>query len=160
MSHIIDALKAIQKYHTTYQVGMLQTKAYRFLRDWTNLQLEKYEISANEWALIGLVHDNPKGIRPKTAADEIGVEAPFITAMMATFRERSLISETPDVNDSRAKLLTITAEGGLFVKKVEADLREQTKKLLKDISRKDIASYLIVLSGIVEKNKITYEESK
>ncbi len=86
-------------------------------------------------------------------ADELGVEAPFVTTMNNKLLKLSFVQHVPDPEDNRAKLARITEKGSAFVDEIEVHLRKEMKLLFKDISVKDILAYLHVLQGIINNAK-------
>ncbi len=154
MLYAMGMLKKIRmaaRNRTTYRVGLLQSKAYRSLQQHTAGKLAPSGISPSDWAFLGLLYDNAENpIRPREIADELGVEAPFVTRLFEQLRKKGLVQKKPDPRDRRATLLFLTAQGREFVQRTEALLREETKGLLKDIPRGDILSYIAVLEKIIE----------
>jgi DNA-binding MarR family transcriptional regulator len=149
MAKIISKLLAATRNHTTYDIGMLQAKAYRVLKQQTNAALTSRDIGSIHWALLGLAYATPKGIRPSEAAREIGVEAPFVTTLAQSLGKLGYVSLVPDPDDSRAKLICITEDGKRFVADTEPYLRGKMKEYLKGISLDDLGTYVVVLERIV-----------
>lgn len=149
MAKITSKLLAAARNHTTYDVGMLQAKVYRVLKQQTNAALASRGIGSVHWALLGLAYATPAGIRPSEAARELGVEAPFVTALVQDLAKLGYVKLGPDPNDSRAKLLCITKSGKAFVAETEPYLRGKMKEYLKEISLGDLGTYIVVLERIV-----------
>ncbi len=133
----------------TFRIGLLQTKAYRALKQTTNKFLEPYKLSSVEWALLGLLYDAPKGMRLNVLAHELGVEAPFVTTMISKLSKRAFVEQVIDPEDNRAKITCLTKTGKEFVNTTEAVMRKSMKPLLQGIGLSDILSYLHVLRGII-----------
>lgn len=150
MTGLIKKIINAASHRTTYRIGLLQTKAYRVLKQHTALTLVPYGISTIEWAFLGLLHDSPEGMRSKEAAQEIGVEAPFVTAMVASLKKKDFVIERADKNDSRAKNLSLTPKGHKFVIATENILKESVKDIMTGISPGDILAYLSVLKQMVD----------
>lgn len=136
--------------HKTYRVGLLQTKAYRVLKHQTTKLLEPYGISSVEWAMLGLLYDASKGLRSKKLADELGVEAPFVTTINSKLLDLGYIIHVSDPEDNRAKLVCLTSKGKKFVDETEVYLRQEMKFLFKDVSINDILAYLNVLQDVID----------
>ena len=160
MTGLIKKIINAANLRTTYRIGLLQTKAYRILKQHTAETLSPYGISTIEWAFLGLLHDAPEGMRSKAAADEIGVEAPFITAMVASLRKKDLVLEGQDKKDSRAKNLSLTEKGHEFVIATEKILKESVRGIMKGIGAGDIVSYLAVLKQMVDNGGFKKPSSK
>ncbi len=147
---LLKKMTIASKTHKTYQVGLLQTKAYRILKQSTTKLLEPYSISSIEWAMLGLLYDAPKGMRLMKVADELGVEAPFVTTMNINLSQRGFITNVADPEDNRAKLVCLTKSGKVFVDETELYLRREMKMLFKDISINNLLAYLLVLKKLIE----------
>jgi DNA-binding MarR family transcriptional regulator len=145
---LIRALSSVARNRTTYRVGLLQAKAFRILKETTGEFLEPHGISTTEWAFLGLIYDRDS-IRPKEAAQELGVEPPFVTVMFSKLSDKNLITELADPADSRAKLLSLTEAGKRFVATVEKGLRTHMQKVLKGAKPAELVGYLQILERII-----------
>jgi len=136
---------------TTYRAGLLQAKAYRILKSRTNKELLGFAegISSIHWALLGLLHDNPSGLRPREAALELGVEPAFVTTLVSDLKKKGLVESSVDEADSRAKRISITRSGENFLATIEPKLRGAMRPLIAGISMSELAAYLVVLEKIV-----------
>jgi MarR family transcriptional regulator for hemolysin len=150
---LIKKITTAAKYYKTYQVGLLQTKAYRVLKHHTARVLSEFDISTIEWAFLGLLYDNPKGIRLNILATELGVEAPFITQITTRLKKTQYFEHREDPEDSRAKIILMTKEGKAFVDKAEKHLRAETKALFQDVSAADLLTYITVLDKVIHNSK-------
>ncbi len=145
----------IRKIVTTYNIGLLQSKAYRILKFYTADILSQYGLTSIEWALLGQLLDNNEGLKFVEVAGVLGVEAPFVTVLVDGLEKKGLVLRQNDTKDRRAKRITLTALGESKVPEVELVLRKDMKKLLSDISRTDILCYLKVLDSIVQNSDKT-----
>ncbi len=146
----LKKITILAKNQKTYQVGLLQTKAYRVLKQRTAELLKTSDISTVEWAMLGILYDNSQGIRLNILADELGVEAPFVTKMMRKLLKNNLINLIADPEDSRAKVVCLTKQGKSFVEKTELYISKKMKNTFKDISKGDLLRYVLVLQTIVD----------
>lgn len=133
---------------TTYEIGLLQTKAFRTLKERTDGVLLPFEITSTEWAFLGMLHEYKDGIRSSDIADCLGVEAPFVTVLVANFMKRKWVTQSKDKTDMRAKLIFLTSEGHKKVIDIEAIVRKVSKTWLKDVSIKDVLAYIRVLKKL------------
>ncbi len=147
---IIQKISTAAHNSTTYRAGLLQTKSYRILKHSTAAALQEFDIATIEWAFLGLLNDVPHGMRPGDVADELGVEASFITHMVTRLKKTGLIELTTDRNDSRARNIALTSRGREFVIRAEQHLRIATKPLLRGIPLRDLITYLDVMQRIIE----------
>jgi MarR family transcriptional regulator for hemolysin len=147
----LERFKSAARNRTTYRAGLLQAKAYRILKLRTNRELNRIEIgiSSIHWALLGLLHDEPQGMRPREAALELGVEAAFVTALVADLKKKGFVESRADENDNRAKRLSITQKGDAFVSATEPKLRAAMRPLIHGLSINEITAYRLALEKIV-----------
>lgn len=126
---------------------------YRALKTYTGDKLSVHNISTIDWALLGLLYDNSDGIRSSHLAEELGVEAPFVTVLFGKLKKMNLVDSKVDKNDSRVKNIFLTPKGKLFMPKVEAELFQELKIFIEDIPKKDVVVYLSVLEQIINNSK-------
>lgn len=150
MINIIKKLKVAAHNTTTYRAGLLQTKAYRILKQHTTKLLSQHDITTVEWAMLGLLYDNKKGLRASALAYELGVEAPFITQIVNRIKKTAFIGQVQDAEDSRAKILQLTPKGRAFVDSTERYLRDETRSLFRGIPFADLMTYLSVMQAIID----------
>lgn len=138
---------------TTYRLGLLQARAYRILKKSSSDHLVAVDISTLDWALLGLLYDEPKGYRLNKVAELLGVEAPFVTEMVKALKRKGYVEQITDAKDSRAKILKLSAKGKEFVPILDASLKKKLRFLLSGASPKDIYGYLKVLEIIIQNEK-------
>lgn len=139
--------------NTTYQAALLQTKAHRIIKQHVSHSLKDLGISSVHWTFLGLLYDSPKGARLIYLANELGVEAPFITALIQDLKDKKLIDYTQDPDDSRARIAKLNAAGKKFVYKTELYLQEKMRGMSEDIKSKEVLIYLGVLEKIINNSK-------
>ena len=147
---IIEKIKRVVWNRTTYRLGLLQTKAYRILKNHTDEALSQYSLSSVDWAILGLLHDNREGLRSKEVADELGVEAPFVTTLCSKLEKIKFVTSHVNSIDSRAKNIQLTSKGHEFVSSTEEHIHNHMKKLLRGTKSDDLLSYIAVLEKIIE----------
>ncbi|MES2437066.1 MAG: hypothetical protein V4519_03560 [Patescibacteria group bacterium] len=147
---LFKKIKTVTSTTTTYRAGLLQTKAYRALKQHTAAVLDDSNISTVEWGFLGLLRENPKGLRLSILANELGVEAPFVTQMVNRLKPKGFFEVVTDPEDSRAKIMCLTQKGIEFVDSTEKILREKTRRLFHGASLTDLAAYLTVLQTIID----------
>ncbi len=153
---MIQIFKKIQnaiQHNKTYTAGLLQARVYRLFKSYTQEKLKKYHISTIDWALLGLLYEIPDGIRPSVLAEQLGVESPFVTVIIRKLRKLELVENITDKKDSRVKIMHLTEKGRDVIPKIEEYLKQETRKLVKDISRADLMTYLSVLEHINRNGK-------
>lgn len=135
---------------STAEAGILQTKAYRALRQFMGQCLGPHDISLTGWALLGKVA-HTHGIRASVLAADLSVKRPLVTEMLREFESKGLLTRRTDPADSRAKQIVLTDKGAQFVQDLERELRSELHGFLHDISVDDLAIYLKVLRIIADK---------
>lgn len=132
---------------TTYQAGLLQSRAFRKLSVFLNNALKEHHLTMTEWAFLGLVSDHKK-VRMQSMAAFLDVEPPFATKLSRSLENKGLIIRKTDTHDSRVRWITLTPAGVKLVKLVEATLRRQLRDYLKPISLRELIVYVHVLAKI------------
>lgn len=135
---------------STYEAGLIQAQGYRTLKVFLDGFLKKYDLRMQEWALMGIVHDN-KDLSLRKISDILDVEAPLTTRMVAELVRKGLLERAADPEDARIKVVNTTAIGDKLVNEVEAELRTKMREFLKGISPRELATYLKVLKKIADR---------
>jgi len=159
MSKVVKKIRSILNTRKTYQVGLLQDKAYRVLKLETKAVLKPFGITPTQWAFLGILCDNKAEIRLNGLAQELGVKAPLVTVIFTHLKKMNLIDSHKDEDDSRAKKVFLTKKGYEFVTQVEKTLRKEIRPLLNGLSLKEVVAYVSVLEAIV-KNSENYKNNK
>ncbi len=150
MPGIFKKIQSATHNRTTYRVGLLQAKAYRILKNHTGKGLEQHGLSTVQWAFLGLLHDNKSGMKPSVLAIELGVEAPFVTSLVAPLKKKGLVDSKRDEKDTRSKSIYLTTKGTTTVESIEKELRSFMKPLVDGSSIGELLSYVSVLETIIE----------
>ena len=138
---------------TTYQLGLLQAKAYRILKMRTNHALKPYNISTIEWALLGMLSEKKEGLTFGEIAKQLGVEAPFVTELLGKLEQKKLVTLVYSELDRRSKKAFISKDGMKLVSTVEKELRQTMRPLLKSASIKDVLAYRRILEVIIKNSE-------
>ena len=138
---------------TTYQVGVLQSRAYRNLREFMAQHLDAYDYTMMEWALIGLVYDytSDGGARVSQLAVLMDVEVSLITNMLNALEQRKLIERVIDPTDKRARRIITTRKAENDVKRIEKMMRKQMKIWLGNVHDQQLRSYVKILQNLATK---------
>lgn len=133
----------------TYQLGLLQAKAYRTLNKHNGKVLKKYKLNTIEWTLLGSLMEWQEGLKPKDMAILLGVEPSFVSAMVRKLKDKKLVNESFSTRDKRAKYIKLENAGKRLINKIEADLSKKNDLLHHGLSLSDIFTYLKVLKIFV-----------
>jgi DNA-binding MarR family transcriptional regulator len=101
-----------------------------------------------EWVLLGYLIDNPEGKKVREIAEQMSVEAPFITALLNKLEKHKIIKSEPNKKDKRAKIIRITRLGRTIMADIKTHLNAQDVNIFHDISSSDLESYLSVLKQL------------
>lgn len=133
----------------TFEAGILQARAYRNLRAFMQDNLEKYDLTMMQWALLGsIATTGSKGITINELAHILDVEGSLITTMVNTAVKTGTIQKRTHPTDSRVRIVFATKAGTTLVERVESDLRNAMRTWLKDIPRTSLLRYLRTLEKI------------
>lgn len=156
MKSLFDYLKEDPEYSslaTTYQVGLLQTRAYKAVMGRTSEFLSKLKISNSDWVALGIIFEHSKGLRSLELARIMSVNQAYITVVVDKLVKRGYLIVSPDSTDKRAKILHLSTAGKLFVKKTEELLSKEMIILSSGISIDDALSYFKVQKHIIQQSK-------
>jgi len=148
MKNFLEKLHNTRHNLKTYQVGLLQTKAYRKLNKYTQEALKPYQIGTVEWALLGVLYDTQKPMSLKKIATKLDVEPPFVTELIEKLKKQKLVSLEKSKQDGRKKLLSLSEKGQNLVPEIEKMLFRESKKWLSGLSISDVINYIHVLNKI------------
>ena len=133
----------------SYNIGIVQSLAFRILREHVYEALSQYELTPTYWSMLGIIADARDGVRQVEIAEALRVKAPLITVMVRELEERKLIKVVPNQFDARAKLIALTQAGKKYMKTVETTLQTELSQLLDGVTEADMHTYKKVLSAIV-----------
>lgn len=139
---------------TTYGLGILQAKSFRHLKVATAAALKKHGITSVDWAILGVVSENPEGLSLSAISKELGIQAPLVTVRANRLATKQLITITASQADSRQRMASLSTSGKRLMPTIERLLRDQLKPLFAGASARDLLGYISVLARIV-KNKET-----
>ncbi len=137
----------------TYRIGLLITRVYRTLNLHTTDILKDFDISPPEWAMLGILKENNQGLRSYFIAEELGVEASFVTFMHNKLIKKKLIRFVSDKKDKRVKLLSLTRKGEKFVESTEVKIRDATRPLVYGVRMRDMSTFFNVMKKIIHNAK-------
>ncbi|HSI20915.1 MAG TPA: MarR family transcriptional regulator [Verrucomicrobiae bacterium] len=133
----------------THYLALVQSRAYRALRQKVSIALDSFNVSMGEWTLLGQLNET-KGLRLSEVASTLGVEAPLVTNAVKALHAKGFVALEVDSRDTRAKLLTLTKQGEKMLRPIEEAVRAALQPLLKGVSAKENQIYFKVLQRIVQ----------
>lgn len=137
----------------SYQLDLLQAKAYRMTKAATNRALEDHEISATDWSILGALKNAGKPILFGDLARRIGVTAPRITTVINDLTAHDWIVIETDPRDNRRKFISLSKEGQKFLTATEKKVNKETEKLFEGISDRDLSGFIKTLEHITREEE-------
>lgn len=134
----------------TYNIGLLQTKAFKAVMGTTAELLAKLKITNTEWVALGTIFDHSNGLRALSLAKIMDVEQAFISVLASKLAKRGLVIISADPTDKRAKIIHLSKEGKTFVKQTESMLIKELDKISAGITQEEAENYFKVLKSIVD----------
>lgn len=132
---------------TTYQSGIIQSTAYRQLKQQTDEHLREHGITTAQWFVIGIIYDAGKsGIRITDLAKKTGTTLSFLTHTVNLLESKNILARVDDIKDSRAKMVSVAPIYWPKVQLIEEDLRNKMRgSLYSKISPDELKVYIKVL---------------
>lgn len=135
------------KTHKTYDIGMLQVKAYRKLQLYFESLLSKYDLGLPEWALIGLLREN-QALTTSQLAALLSVKPSFVTRTTKELAVKGYIEKRIDDKDSRLIHICLSSMGQQRADNIEREIKKSLKDYLSSIDKDALSIYLNVLNKI------------
>jgi MarR family 2-MHQ and catechol resistance regulon transcriptional repressor len=136
---------------STYQTGLLQSKAHRALATFMTESLNQSDISLPQWAVLGLLFDNDDS-RPYKIAAMLGVRPPVATAVINELEYKKMVVRKPHATDNRATVISLTRKGKTLVGKVETRLYKKLREFLDDVTTPELVVYIRVMAKLAAKS--------
>lgn len=149
---LFSDIKRIAENRTTYDIGLIQARGYRMLKQLTATVVNKEGLSTSEWAMLGIISHHPSGVRSTEVAELLGVRPPLVSRLITRLESGEWITVLQG-SDKRERILSLTKHAKVRVPKIETLVRKELTPLLKGVSTSDLAGYLKTLSLIAENSK-------
>lgn len=109
--------------------------------------LATHEISMWGYSVLTALDETP--VRTQAAlAEAIGADKSRIIGTLDELQDTGLIDRTPDPDDRRVRLLSITTQGRRVRRAVRRDIRVREDRLLAKLPAKDREAFLRVLQQL------------
>lgn len=136
----------------TYQACILQSRAYRNLREFMVVQLKPYDLTMMEWVLLGIVNESmPDGISPTQLSEQIDVGLPMVTDMVDRVVALGLVEKCMAPDDRRRRVVAATDKGVDASARIELGIRTSMREWLSDIERQQLIGYVSTMARLAEK---------
>jgi len=134
----------------TYKKAVLQSVAYKRLREVANRELKTFHINTTQWLILGILFDKPGDHKVSNIARDLQVEVPLITTLAHPLMMSGFVEQHADRKDRRSKPLSITQEGIDLMNLIEDRLAGPLEKLETGLSEADIRHYLATLQALID----------
>ncbi|WP_328524324.1 MarR family winged helix-turn-helix transcriptional regulator [Kribbella sp. NBC_00359] len=116
--------------------------------------LAAHEVSMWGYSVLTVLDETP--VRTQAAlAETIGADKSRIIGTLDELQDAGLIERTPDPDDRRVRLLSITTQGRRVRRSVRKDIRAREDRLLAKVPRADREAFLRVLRALHEARDAT-----
>jgi DNA-binding MarR family transcriptional regulator len=144
-----------KKGYTTYDIGILQSSAYRKLQSLSKQVLKNHELTPNMWAVLGVLfhqHEKNSGeVSASKLAEKLELKLPFMTKTLATLQQGGWITVRAGKVDARIKNILLTKRAHKKIPFIEKEVKSEMRKLLGSIEPDDMRGYISTLQHITSK---------
>jgi MarR family transcriptional regulator, organic hydroperoxide resistance regulator len=133
----------------TYHKALLQTIAYKHVREAVNLRLKDFQLNATQWMMLGILYEQTSAQKISSIAKTLQVEVPLITTLAQPLLAVGHIAQHEDKNDRRSKPVTLTEAGRAMVERIEQQLADDLHMLEAGISQAEIKQYFTTLRTVI-----------
>ncbi|PIQ73550.1 hypothetical protein COV58_01905 [Candidatus Roizmanbacteria bacterium CG11_big_fil_rev_8_21_14_0_20_36_8] len=134
----------------SYSTLRLQAKTYRLVKNFLQPILKKNKLTSLDWCLLGLLFQNPDGLRFIEISHQMGVEPPFITELAVNIKKKGYIDIVDHPDDRRAKIVLLSAKGKQLIESLEPELKNRLDELKIGISSRENETYFNVMIRLIE----------
>ena len=123
-----------QQQNIFHIMGMIFTDA----RSHLDKQFQHYDLSRNEWLILGMLHKSPDGLSQKFAKLYIGIEPSYFTKMLNTLEDKGFILREIDKNDRRNRIIKVNPRATRKINKIFATLTELNQTIQADLTKSQL----------------------
>lgn len=134
-----------------YRIALLHAKANRIIKRWSFTYISQFKLTSVEWVILGYLADNLEGKRIRDIAQEISVEAPFITSLLNKLQKSKFIKSEVEKKDKRAKTVKITKAGLNALDEIKKQLNDKEINIFSALSQPELRTYMNVLEILTKK---------
>lgn len=135
-----------EEYEIGKQIQMLSRKIKRKMDE----VFLNYGITGSQAFMLKFI--NEKQIDEKVYArnieNEFDMRRPTITGILQLMEQNNLIIRKTEGKDARLKEILITKKGMEIVKKIDSNVKQVEKELVKNISKQEITNFLITINKL------------
>ena len=115
--------------------------------DW----VRKSGLTRQQGFALGFIEENQdRGVIARELAEMSGTTPASVASLLQGLEDRGYITRTPSPNDSRVKLLSVTAEGSRLIEGFEEEMAAAQVRLFSGLSPAEQEQLINLLERIVE----------
>ncbi len=132
---------------STYQIGLIQARAYRSLSQHFSFILKPFDLTIAEWTTLGVLSEKDATTMGELASS-LDTKPSHPTVIIDKLEAKGLVTRTSADYDSRIKAVRLTKEGRAFIKDAEPKVRQALSLYLRTIPREKLVAYFEVLQSL------------
>ena len=129
----------------------LAEKLSRVARLWkmvADRELEPLNLTYPRWTALWKLYRMGDNISQKHLAEALEIELASLMRTLKLLEEQSLITRHCCEHDKRARIVSLTEEGKILLKRMEARILQVRSKLLTDINDQELQQLSLILDQI------------
>lgn len=107
----------------------------------------RFQLSSGRYHILGLLNDDPLGLKPSVLAQRVGVSQATISGLINSLEKAGLVIRKSDPRDGRAFMITLTDLGTQTLEKIAPDYVRRVDEFLSNHTPEE----KIMLSRLLEK---------
>ncbi|HTL22411.1 MAG TPA: MarR family transcriptional regulator [Mycobacteriales bacterium] len=111
-------------------------------------RLRAYGLSAGARQVLAVLDGDGGSLSPTTIADRLIITTASMTSLLDTLQRRGLVQRTPDVEDRRRVVVTITSEGRRVIRRLLPEMLALQDDVAAALSPGDRAELVRLLSTL------------
>ena len=138
-----------EEYEIGKQIQMLSRKIKRKMDE----TFFEYGITGGQAFMLKFIHEksiNGK-VHAKDIENEFDMRRPTVTGILQLMEQNNFIKRRAEGKDARLKEIVITSKGMEIVKKIDLNVEQIEKDLVKDVSKEEMKTFLNII-GKLSKN--------
>ncbi len=129
-------------------LGYLLSASARLIKRKTDYELEKYDITTSQWAVLKLL-DSKTELSQAQISDELMSDRATIGAVLFKLLDKGLIQKNLDPVDRRSYVVCLTQKSKDIIKEIEGSVAKITDEALKGMSKEDIDRFFRSLNIVI-----------
>lgn len=138
-----------EEYEIGKQIQMLSRKIKRKMDE----AFLNYGITGSQAFMLKFIHEKQinEKVYAKNIENEFDMRRPTVTGILQLMEQNNFIKRRAEGKDARLKEIVITSKGMEIVKKIDLNVEQIEKDLVKDVSKEEMKTFLSII-GKLSKN--------